>query len=104
MADSSVSQNGHGFCDVDVCIRDGEAEWLYQVSKDLESGEISQSGPRYAASKDDDFDDGNVRTAPEHVSAEMTASYPAAVELINKTIALKTDAKTKPNASSGMHP
>lgn len=95
-AELIVSQNSHGYCDVDVYIRDGEAEWLYQVSKDLESGDITQAGPRYAATKDDDFDDRRLRPIPDEVAVAMSAVYQEAVDLINKTIASAKTSEEQP--------
>lgn len=48
-----------GYIDIDVYVQlDTGEEWLYRVSKSLETGEVlNLDPPRYAATVDDDFDE-----------------------------------------------
>lgn len=58
-----------GFVDVDVWIQlDTGEEWLYRVSKDLESGRVVRiEPPRYAETVDDDFWEAPVGKIPQEV-------------------------------------
>lgn len=83
MADIHFVQDGYGYRDIDVYVKDGAAEWLFRIYKDLGSGEIVRCEARFAETDKHQFSDEGAKAVPAHVIAEMEKVFEQVVGMLN---------------------